>query len=76
MFQCHVCGNDTARDERVSEVFTIEGRCVLVEQVPAQVCERCGEPTFSRDTAERIRRLLHGEGSPLRTVSLDVFALT
>jgi hypothetical protein len=26
MFDCHVCGNKTARDEYVSEVFTIESR--------------------------------------------------
>ena len=47
MFNCHVCGNTAARNEFVSEVFTIDGRPVLVEHIPAQLCERCGEPTFS-----------------------------
>ena len=74
MFNCHVCGNTVARSEFVSEVFTIEGRRVLVEHIPALVCERCGEPSFSRETTESIRRLVHG-ARPAKTVPLDVFAL-
>jgi HTH-type transcriptional regulator/antitoxin MqsA len=75
MFRCHVCGNTSAKSDFVSEVFTIDGRRVLVEHIPAQVCERCGEATFSREMTERVRRLVHEEGRPSKTVSLDVFAL-
>jgi YgiT-type zinc finger domain-containing protein len=61
----------------VSEVFTLEGgRRVLVEHIPAQVCERCGEPTFSRETTEKIRQLVHGAAQPRTTVPLEVFGLT
>jgi HTH-type transcriptional regulator/antitoxin MqsA len=75
MFRCHVCGNDSAKPGFVSEVFTIDGRRVLVEKIPAEICERCGEATFSRETTEKIRRLVHGAGQPSKTVPLDVFAL-
>lgn len=75
MFKCHVCGGTAAREELVSEVFTVDGRRILVERVPAQVCERCGEATFSRATTEKVRRLVHGEGRPVRTVPMDVFAM-
>ena len=74
MFKCHICGSTTGRTEFVNEVFTIDGRRVLVEHIPAQVCGRCGEPTFSRETAEEVRRLVH-ERPPAKTVPLDVFAL-
>ncbi len=74
MFECHVCGHDAARIEFVSEVFNIEGRRVLVEHIPAQVCERCGEATFSREATESVRQLVHG-APPARTVPLEVFAL-
>jgi YgiT-type zinc finger domain-containing protein len=74
MFRCHVCGNTSAKSDFVNEIFTVEGRRVLVEQIPAQVCERCGEATFSRETTEKIRRLVHGAGQPVRTVPLEVFA--
>ncbi|HUT37312.1 MAG TPA: YgiT-type zinc finger protein [Planctomycetota bacterium] len=74
-FKCHVCGGEAAKREFVSEVLTLEDRRVLVERIPADVCTRCGEPTFSRETTERIRQLVHGAGQPVRTVPLDVFAL-
>jgi len=76
MFQCHVCGNTTGKSELVNEVFTVDGRRILVEHIPAEVCARCGEATFSRETAEKIRQLVHGAARPSRTVPLDVFALT
>ncbi len=74
-FKCHVCGGETARDEFVSEVLEVENRRVLVERIPARICTRCKEAAFSRETTERIRLLVHGAGSPDKTVPLEVFAL-
>ena len=74
-FKCHVCGNETASSEFVSEVFDVDGRRVLVEHIPAQVCTRCREAVFSRQTTERVRQLIHGASRPTKTVSLDVFEL-
>ncbi|MBI5327101.1 MAG: YgiT-type zinc finger protein [Deltaproteobacteria bacterium] len=74
MFKCHVCNSAEFREDVVDEIFDIEGKHVLVEQIPAKVCGRCGEMTFSRETTERIRRLLHGEGKTKKTITIDVFA--
>jgi YgiT-type zinc finger domain-containing protein len=74
-FKCHVCGNETANSEFVDEVLHIDGRRVLVEHIPVQVCTRCGEAVFSRETTERVRQLLHGAGRPMKTIRLDVFQL-
>ena len=74
-FRCHVCGSTDCREARLSEVLTVSGRRVLVENVPARVCARCGEAVISRDTTERVRQMLHGHTQPLRTEPLDVFAL-
>jgi len=57
MFKCHVCGSTNAHQELVSEVFQIDGKPVLVEKIPAQVCERCGEEIFSKETVEKVRLL-------------------
>ena len=76
MFQCHVCKNASASHALVSEVFAVNSRRVLVERIPAEVCDRCGEPTFSSETTEKIRNLVHGSSIPVRTEALDVFALT
>ena len=74
VFNCQVCGYNAAKSEIVSEVFNLEGRRVLVENIPALVCGHCGEATFSRETTERIRQMVHGAGRPIKTVPLDVFA--
>ena len=74
MFRCQVCGAPEARSEVVSEAFLIDGLPALVEGIPAIVCVRCGDTTFSRATTERIRRMVHGETQPVRSVRADVFA--
>lgn len=74
MNKCDVCGNSTFRHESVEETFRIEGHLVAVEQIPAQVCGRCGETTIDRATAERVRQMVHGKERPIRTVNVDVFA--
>lgn len=74
MFRCHVCGSTQARQEFVTEIFMIEGKRVLVEGIPATICARCREVTFSTETTERIRRMLHGEAKPARAEILEVFA--
>ncbi|MDP2816616.1 MAG: YgiT-type zinc finger protein [Rectinemataceae bacterium] len=38
-----------AKPEYMSDVFNVDGRRVLVEHIPALVCERCGEATLSRE---------------------------
>ena len=74
MFRCHVCGSTDVNRELVSEVFVIEGRRILVEGIPADLCARCGEATFSHETTERIRRMVHGEAKPVRAEVVEVFA--
>ncbi|MCK6627272.1 MAG: YgiT-type zinc finger protein [Anaerolineae bacterium] len=73
MFVCHVCGSNEAREETVNEIFFVEGKFVLVENIPATICTRCGEPTFSRETTEKIRQMVHGETQPVKSIKVDVF---
>ena len=74
MFKCHVCGSTESRTELVSEIFHIDGKPVLMENIPAQVCARCGEEVFSRETTEKVRLIVHGRKKPIRYVQMDVFA--
>src|SRR5438552_8084262 len=50
MFRCHGCGSTSAKSDFVSEVFTIDGRRMLVEHIPAQVCSVAAKQPF------RVRR--------------------
>jgi YgiT-type zinc finger domain-containing protein len=74
MFRCHVCGSTEAVEKVVSEIFQIDEKPVLVENIPAQVCVRCGEEVFSRETTEKVRLLVHGNTKPIKSVKMDVFA--
>ena len=73
MFHCHICGCTEAEQCNVSEVFKIAGRAVLIEQIPALACSRCGEEIFSRETTEYLRQLVHSKTKPTRSISMDVF---
>ncbi len=72
--KCDVCGNTTFCERNVQEIFNLEGHLVLVEGIPARVCERCGETTFARETVESIRLMAHGTKQPTRRENVDVFA--
>ena len=74
MFQCHICGSTQAHTDLADDVFLIEGKRVLVEHIPVTRCARCGEITFSRETTEQVRRLVHSAMQPIKTVPLEVFA--
>jgi YgiT-type zinc finger domain-containing protein len=74
MFKCHVCGSEESHSESISEVFNVQGKFYLVENIPATVCSRCGEEVLSRETTERIRVMLHEQNQPIRSVSLDVLS--
>jgi len=69
----HNEGAAEARQALVYEVFVINGKYVLVEGIPASICARCGEATFSRETTEQIRRMVQGEAQPVRAVAMEVF---
>ena len=60
MSVCPVCHADESREERVDEVFQIDGQYVLVGGIPAVVCVRCGEQAFSRKAVEKVRTMVRG----------------
>ena len=73
MSKCHVCHGEETREELVDEVFCIDGQYVMVDGVPAVVCSQCGEQTFSRETAEKVRLMVHGGSKAVRSLSMQVF---
>ena len=76
MFRCHVCGGTKAHRKLVSEIFQINDKHVLVQNIPALICERCGEATFSKETTEKVRKMVRDENKPLSSIKVDVFEFT
>lgn len=67
----NVCETIVAR--RVTYPLEVEGRIVVVENVPARVCEETGEQYFSPETVERLQQLISEEKEPKRTIEVPVF---
>ena len=74
MKKCEVCGNTVVHHKNADEFFRVGGDTMLVEQVPAQVCDRCGEATFSRETVEKVRKMMQEHSQPTRKVEVETFA--
>jgi YgiT-type zinc finger domain-containing protein len=74
MLRCDVCKSTKLEKKYIQKVFYIGGNPVFIENIPAMVCQQCGETTFDIDTAENIRKMLQGKATPVRTVNVDVFA--
>ena len=68
---CDFCGGKLS-----SKVTDIElkrrGRWVIIEDVPAEVCSRCGEKYLSAEVAEKIDRLLQGKPHVEKTITVPV----
>lgn len=66
------------REERLVErlvTYTVEidGRFIIVENVPARVDEETGERYFSPSTVERLQEIMWSEQAPDRVVETPVF---
>ena len=49
---------------------------LLVENVPAQVCTKCGEKTYSPEVTDKLLRFARAEFKPVRTIRVPVFNFT
>ena len=75
MFNCVACASEESKTETVEQVFKVDGRYVLVGDVPSTVCIRCGEPSVTREVTERVRQLVHDQPDTGKSVPLQVYQL-
>ena len=52
-----------------------EGAPVLVENIPALVCQQCGHATYTLAVAKEIDQVLDRRPPPTRTVTIPVYQL-
>jgi len=69
---CEKCGRTTFRSEEVTKTFTVGDKLIVVEGIPAEICDNCGEASFSAGVAERLRRLVHEPHQPTRVIQAEV----
>ena len=69
--RCYLCGGQTAL-QRVTAENWWGDQLALVEDVPAWVCEQCGEQYFDAETSRQLDRLW--DQPPRRKVQVPVYS--
>jgi len=55
--ECEIC-NTPLQGKLIKQDFWIRGKLIVVEDVPAGVCPKCGEKVAKADVGRRILRLI------------------
>ena len=53
---CSFCGNKNYREIRTQYIYKHEGKMLIVEDVPCEECEYCGEQYFRADVLRKIEQ--------------------
>ena len=64
---------ETFVERKVTYTIEIDGKFVIIENVPARVCLETGERFFSPETVERLQQTAWGERKPDRVIETPVF---
>lgn len=60
-------------DEMVTYSLLVDGKFIIVENVPARVSLRTGERLFSPQTVERLHEIVWADQRPTRVLQTPVF---
>ena len=77
-FQCQECQSSTRPDTIRMSLFGTRGM-VLIEDIPAMICERCGEQFYDEETTDKLNKLTAYDfpsNLAVREVVVPVFSLT
>jgi YgiT-type zinc finger domain-containing protein len=64
---------ETFVEQHVNYVLEMDGKFIIVENVPARVCVETGERLFSPETVERLQHMIWEQKKPSRKIEVPVF---
>jgi HTH-type transcriptional regulator/antitoxin MqsA len=72
MHKCVFCGGDV---EKKLVTFTQDDgeKYLIVEHVPAEVCNRCGEKSYSPEVTDALLKIGKNRTKPIKTVEVPIF---
>ncbi len=73
--ECPVCGQEMLF-RRIRHVQVWQDGVVVFENVPAEVCGRCGEILFTGPVVDRLNEVLWAMGPATRTMEVPVYDLS
>jgi YgiT-type zinc finger domain-containing protein len=67
------CWKETLVEQKVTYTLELNGRFIIVENVPARICLETGEQLFSPETVERLQQTVWEQKEPNRMIEVPVF---
>jgi YgiT-type zinc finger domain-containing protein len=64
---------ETYEVQNVNYMLEMDGKFIIVQNVPARVCVETGERFFSPETVERLQQLIWEQRKPTRVIETPVF---
>ena len=64
---------ETMIEEKVNYTLEMDGKFIVVENVPARLCLETGERFFSPETVERLQQIIWERNKPSRTLEVSVY---
>ncbi len=71
--KCAICGG-IQKEEITKLELWVDGKLIVIEDVPAKVCENCGEKYFSAKVSKHIDALLESAGEAKRKLEVPVLS--
>lgn len=71
---CIACPGEL-KQETVKYTQWYQGRLIVIENVPAWVCDQCGETYYDPEIVERIQSLIWSDAEPTRVIEAPVYDL-
>ena len=71
--KCEVCTIGNRTDRLIRYSLDLGSKIVVVENVPASVCDNCGEVSFSPEIACRLQQTVREGKAPSRTMDALVY---
>ena len=75
MGQCYFCKGRLTK-KIITHIYTWGEKILLFEEVPAEVCQQCGETYFHPDVLEIMDKIATSGSEPQTTISIPVFSMS
>ena len=57
MVACYFCGKGILEDKKVTVDFRWGNKLIVIEEVPAKVCNECGERYYSAEISKEMEKI-------------------
>jgi HTH-type transcriptional regulator/antitoxin MqsA len=72
--RCEIC-NTQMHEERIKQDFWIRGELIVIENVPAGICPRCGDKVVKADIGRRITEIIENSERLAKAPRISVPAI-